>query len=102
MMEDGRETQHGERWQSILHTLVSFSRWGPVLLWMPGIFCLSSHSRPLALISGSLRMHGGSIERAAHFADYGVFAWLLRRALSNSNRPQRHPVSLIRLRCLAP
>lgn len=54
-------------------------RWGPVLLWMAGIFLFSSLARPLGPVSDS--SHSGWIGRAAHALEYAGLAALTLRAL---------------------
>lgn len=54
-------------------------RWGPVLLWMAGIFFFSSLSSPLGPVSDS--SHSGLIGRAAHVLEYAGLAALMLRAL---------------------
>ena len=57
-------------------------RWGPVLLWMAGIFFFSSLSDPLGPASESA--HSGLIGRAAHALEYAGLAALLLRALDGT------------------
>lgn len=54
-------------------------RWGPVLLWMAGIFVFSSLPQPLGPLSRSDRseLYG----RAAHFLEYAGLAALMYRAV---------------------
>lgn len=54
-------------------------RWGPVLLWMAGIFLFSSLSNPLGPASDA--SHSGLIGRAAHVLEYAGLAALTLRAL---------------------
>ncbi|HEY76474.1 MAG TPA: hypothetical protein G4O00_09880 [Thermoflexia bacterium] len=54
-------------------------RWGPVLLWMAGIFIFSSLSRPLGPLSDT--PYGGLVGRLCHVAEYAGLAALLYRAV---------------------
>lgn len=57
-------------------------RWGPVLLWMGGIFLFSSRPNPLGPVSRS--KWSDVVGQAAHVGEYGGLAALVYRALSRS------------------
>ncbi len=54
-------------------------RWGPVILWMAGIFVFSSLSRPLGPLSDT--PYGGPVGRLCHIGEYAGLAALLYRAV---------------------
>ncbi|MBC8249266.1 MAG: VanZ family protein [Anaerolineales bacterium] len=54
-------------------------RWGPVFIWMAGIFYFSSRPDPLAFLPSSRR--GIDIGNLAHIGEYAGLTALLHRAL---------------------
>lgn len=72
-----RKHRQTDQWPAVLRWI---SRWGPVVVWMAGIFYFSSRPQPLGPLSRS--DHSGLIGRVAHIAEYAGLAALLHRALS--------------------
>lgn len=76
---------------SILRPPSRVSRWGPVLVWMAGIFYFSSRPNPL----GFLPSYGGGIGNVieadvlAHMGEYAGLLLLVHRALANNETGQR-------------
>ena len=62
-------------------------RWGPVLLWMAGIFYFSS--RPTLPSPFSSSTFGSFFHAVGHFGEYAILAALLYRALVKQGQHER-------------
>jgi len=62
-------------------------RWGPVLVWMVGIFYFSSRPDPLGFLCSGQDTVG--VDKLAHMGEYAGLAALLYRALTGRQKAAR-------------
>ena len=62
-------------------TMLTLTRWGPVILWMAVIYAVSSDSYPYRIIPPEVSITNETIGRIAHIIEYAILAVLTGRAV---------------------